>query len=238
GISAFLNLSISNVGGVGAYNVAVTVSSAFQTASSSNYLGSVPSNSNMKTGVFLTVKNNTQEGSYLFNVNLTYTDITGQRYSSNQNYSVLIEPYTPPDVTISNILLDPPVLSQGVSGSVSIFLSNPGTTVAKNVTVRISGGNGIVSSNYFGLGTVAANGQVTQVIGVNVAPKLAPGSYTLYFNTTYSDPTGKVYSSIVPMQVTVYASSNLFSVANIVIIGVIVALALVAFIVLRKYKVV
>ncbi|HZW55681.1 MAG TPA: hypothetical protein VFF30_05270 [Nitrososphaerales archaeon] len=235
GLSTFLSLTIANVGGDSAYNVAITLSgNPFLTGNSTNYLGAIANGTSSKASFFLSVSNNTQPGSYTFGVNVTYQDLAGRSYSSTSNYSVQIEPYAPPEVTVTNILLDPPVLTPGTSGSITVFVKNTGTTEAKNVIIHITGGNGIVSSSYFGLGTIEPGAAVTQVVGLNVGQNLKAGSYDLSFNVNYTDPTGKAFHSSGPFEVTVYQGTGLISTTDILAIGGVVVLALIGVGFLRK----
>ena len=227
GGSSDLTVNILNAGGDSAYNVGLTVvGSAFLTGNSSNYLGTILSQATGKAVFLLNVANTTTPGSYNFTLMVTYKDLEGHPFSLVDNYSLTVAAYPSPSISITNIMVNPPVLSTGLSGSITLFFKNFGTTTANNVTVQVVGGNGIVSSSYFGLGTISSGGQVTQVIGVNVDPKAAPGNHAMVFNVTYADATGKVYHSSVPMNITIYASPNLFSLRNILIVvgGVIVVL--------------
>ncbi|MFI5421216.1 MAG: COG1361 S-layer family protein, partial [Nitrososphaerales archaeon] len=239
GLSTFLTLSLINVGGTIAYDVALTLSgNSFLIGNSTNYLGAIGNGSTAKASFFLAVSNTTKPGSYTLNIGIFYKDVAGRNYTSDSNYSLQIQPVSPPEVSITNVLLDPPVLSAGTTGSVTLFFKNSGLSDAKNVIIRVVGGTGVISTTYFGLGTITAGGQVTQVIGINVAANLRTGSFTILFNTTYTDLTGKVFSSVNPMQITIYGTSSLLSAANIIVVGGVVVVALVCLFFLRRYKVV
>ncbi|MDG6908720.1 MAG: hypothetical protein JRN20_23380, partial [Nitrososphaerota archaeon] len=234
-----LIISVLNAGGDTAYGVSLNLQgNQFLSGNSSNYLGAVLSQGTGKAVFVLDIANNTLPGNYNFTVAMKYTDIEGRSYSSVNNYSLTVAPYPPPSVSVTNVMVNPPVLLTGTSGSITLFFENFGVSTADNVTVQVVGGDGIVSSNYFGLGTINTGGQVTQVIGVNVGPNVTPGNHALIFNVTYSDATGKVYHSSVPMNVSVYDSPNLFSTKNILIVAGVLILVLVGGLFLRKRKII
>lgn len=233
-----LTVGVLNVGGDTAYSVSLSViGSHFLQGNFSNYLGAVLSQSAGKAVFVLNVANNTQPGTYGFTLSIKYTDIAGRTYTSIDNYTLAVSPYPSPQVSITNILVDPPVLSTGTSGSITLFFKNFGSSSAQNVTVSVNGGNGIVSSNYFGLGTISSGGQVTQVIGVNVIPTAVAGNRTIMFNVSYQDATGAVYHSSVPMALSIYESANLFSTKNILIVVGIVILALIGLVLISRFKI-
>lgn len=235
GLSTFLSLTIDNVGGDGAYNVALTLTgNPFLTGNSTNYLGAIANGSSSKASFYLSVSNKTQPGSYTIGVNIAYQDLSGRSYTSLSNYSVQVQPYSPPEVTVTNILLDPPVLTPGTSGSITVFVKNTGATEAKNVIIQVAGGNGIVSSSYFGLGTIEPGQAVTQVIGLNVGQGIKAGNYNLAFNVNYTDPTGKPFRSSGPFEATIYQSASLISTTDILVVAGVVVLALVGVGFLRK----
>ncbi len=239
GGTSTLTMSVINIGGDSAYDATLELTgSQFLSLNSSNYLGAIPSGGIGKAVFSLTVDNETAPGTYNFTVLMSYEDGQGNSYESNSSYSVSVSPYPSPDVSITNILLDPPVISGGTSGSITLFFENFGSTAAENVTIQVIGGDGIVSSNYFGLGTISPGGQVTQVIGMNVAPKIASGNYTLQFTVTYNDATGKTYHSSVPMAISIYGASSLFTTEDILLVAGVVVAAVASFLYLRRHQVV
>ena len=239
GTFGFLTLSLINVGGDRAYDVKVVLlASTLFSGNSTNYLGAIDSGTRESAPFFFSVANTTAPGTYSLKMTLEYSDITGKPYHSALNYTVSVEPYAPPQVTLTNVLLDPPVLTPGTQGTLTLFLKNTGPTQAQNVVVTIAGGTGIVTSNQLGLGTLDPGDQVTQVIGVNVDPKLAPGSYLLTIGTTYSDPSGVDYRSSSPVQTGVYEGLNLFTPVNIGVIVLLVVVAIIALFLLRRFDLV
>jgi len=238
GLSTFLTMNLINVGGDTAYDVVLTVSGVtFLNGNSSNYLGAIANGSSAKASFFLSIANSTKPGNYNLKIELNYSDLEGTGYSSHSNYSVQISPISPPDVSVTNILLDPPVLSTGTTGSITLFFKNSGSSNAQNVIVRAAGGSRLLSSNYFGLGTMASGGQVTQIVGLNVPSTLAAGNYTILFNITYSDVTGKTYSVVSPMEISILDSPSFLSLSSIAVIGVVVVVGVVCLIFLKKYNV-
>jgi hypothetical protein len=239
GVSSVLSLSLLNVGGDRAYDVKVTLSGPFFIGGNTvNYLGAIASGGSASTSFFFSVPGGMAPGNYVIGVGATYTDQKGTQYAIDSNYTVTVAAYVAPSVTITNTILDPPVLTPGTSGTLTIFLKNSGATEARNLQIRISGGNGIVSSDYFGLGTLAPGASVTQVVGINVDPKLAPGSYLLMMNATFEDPSGATYTSSTPLQSNVYHGTNLFSLFNLAVVAVLVLIAAAVIVALRRYRVV
>lgn len=237
GVASILTLSLINAGGDRAYNVRVTASGKpFLPGNSTSYLGSVPIGATPTSTFYLSVANGTAPGSYDLNLSISYTDIRGQTYTSTNAYQLSVEPYLPPSVSVTNALLDPLVLNPGTQGTLTIFLKNTGTTEADNVHVTISGGDQILTSNFFGVGTMLPGDKVTQQVGINVAPKIQTGSYLLTLNVAYTDPSGTTYHSSVPLQTGVYGSSSLFTLTSLLIAGGIAVAILLGLILLRRFK--
>ncbi len=235
GVSSVLSLSLLNVGGDRAYDLLVTVrSAAFLTGTATNYLGSVAPGGSAPAAFYLTVANTTLIGAQQFSINISYSDAVGNRHNLSSGYSINVEPYLPPAVTVTNVLLAPPILADGSQGTATIFLKNTGPTEATNVRVRITNGTGILTSNYFGVGTMGAGDQVTQVVGLSVEPGMKPQSRTMQVSVTYTDANGKSYTSTVPYQTQIYAAYNPFSLVNILIASGIVVAAMAVLIVMRK----
>ena len=236
GLSTVLSMNVNNTGGASAYGVALTlIGNQFLSQNSSNYLGAIGSGGSSKASFFITVSNNTAPGSYNLGVSLTYKDENGVKYNSLDNFSITVSSIAPPSVSLVNTALNPAIVSPGTSGSITLFFTNSGTSSASNVIIQVTGESSLVSSKYFGLGTIGAGSQVTQVVGLNVPSKLKPGDYTLYFNATYTDSSGKVYHSSVPMEITVYnAGPSPFSAKNFAIVGGLVIVALAGALFLRK----
>ncbi|MCL5068513.1 MAG: hypothetical protein M1368_09215 [Thaumarchaeota archaeon] len=204
--------------------------------SPSYYLGAIQSDGSSKASFYIAVANSTLAGTYNLAVIATCQDSTGYRYSTSSNFSVTVESYSPPAVVITNVLVSPPVLTPGSSGSVTIFVKNTGTTEASNVVIQILGGSGIVSTDTFGLGTIEPGAQVTQVIGLNVIPGIKAGGYNMSFSATFTDPTGKVFHSSVPLQITVYKAPSLFTPLTIGALAVVVVVAMTSLFFLRRTK--
>ena len=235
GVNGFLGLTMINVGGDRAYDVRMVLAGPiFRGGTSTNYLGAIDSAGSASASFYFNVSNSTAPGSYTLGLDVTYADLSGRAYSVHSNYTVAVASYSPPSVTVTSTLLDPPVLMPGAQGTVTLFFKNSGTTDARNVQIRIGGGAEILSSTYFGLGTIAAGDSVTQVIGVNVNPSLKPGSYMLTINVTYADPSGTGYFSTTAMETKVYGGANLFSLLNLGIVAGVVLVCVVAFVVLRR----
>lgn len=237
GISSVLSLSLINVGGDRAYGVSVTVSgSTFLSGSPTNYLGSIAAGNSATASFYLSVLNNTATGAYPLSLTINYTDVNGNPFSASSQYVMSVEPYLPPSVTVTNVLLDPPVLTIGSTGTITLFLSNQGSTAATNVDVTIEGGSGLVASDYFGLGTMGPGAQVTQVVGLNVEPGVQTAPRNLLIKVYYSDLNGNNYSTTVPYEAQIYPAVNPFSLSNILVVAGLVLLALVVIIMVRRYN--
>ncbi len=239
GTNGFLTLTMLNVGGDRAYDVKLSLAgSPLLATTETNYLGAMQSGGQATASFYLSVSNGTVPGNYLLALDLSYSDISGKMYTSLNNYTIPVESYAAPSVTVTSTIIDPPVLSTGAQGTITIFLKNSGTTEARGVTIHVQGGTGILTSGYFGVGTMEPGDSATEVVGINVASSLRPGTYTLSFVVSYADPTGQHFQTAVPLETSIYESVNVFTLFNIAVIVGIVLLALVVFIVLRRSKVI
>lgn len=243
GVAGFLGLAMINVGGDRAYDVKMVLTGPlFLGGTATNYLGTIGSGGSESASFYVSVANSTTPGTYTLGLSVTYTDLGGKSYVLNTNYTIAVAPNlsVAPNVSVTNTVMDPPVLNPGASGTLTIFLKNTGNTEATNVVVHIYGGTGIVSTSYFGLGTMEPGSSVTQVVGINVDSKLHPGGYLLTLNVTYADPSGATYSSAAPLQSNVYAAANLFSATSVILVVVLaivfVAVLFLARILYHKFK--
>jgi hypothetical protein len=237
GISSVLSLTLLNAGGDRAYGVSVTLDApAFLPGTATNYLGSVAAGGVASASFYLNVNNQTAPGNYKLALNINYSDVVGLRYNKSSVYSIDVSAFVPPAVTVTNVLLDPPVLTTGSTGTLTLFLANNGQSEADNVRVAIVNGSGILASNFFGLGTMVPGAQVTQVVGLNVNPGLQPQGRTLGILVSYSDINGRTYTSSVAYQTEVYLAPNIFSLTNIVAVVGLVILVVALLILERRYS--
>ena len=237
GVSSVLTLSLINVGGDRAYQVSLGLTGpVFVSGEETNYLGSIAAGSSASASFFLTVANDTAMGNYDLSLNINYTDAVGVPYTSPTTYAINVEPFVPPAVSVTNVLLDPPILTTGSQGTVTIFLKNAGSTTANDVQVSIANGNGIITSNYFGVGTMEPGDAVTQVVGLKVDSGLRPQSRTLQITVTYTDANGRQYSSSVPYQTQVFQAENLFSLFNLAVAAAAVLVVLGILFAIKKYE--
>lgn len=237
GTASVLTVTLINVGGDRAYGVSMTLTGpVFLASEATNYLGSVAAAGSASASFFLNVAGNTTLGTYPLTLSVNYTDVVGNHYTKLTTYSINVEPFVPPQVSVTNVLLDPPILTTGSQGTVTIFLTNSGSTPASNVAVSIQDGQGIVTSNYFGVGTVAAGATVTQVVGLSVNPALTSQSRTMTITVSYMDSNGRTYSSSVQYQTNIYKSQNLFSLGNLAIVLVILVVVVILLAAVQRFR--
>ncbi len=239
GTNGFLTLTMLNVGGDRAYDVKLSLAgSPLLATAETNYLGAIQSGGQATASFYLSVSNSTVPGNYLLALDVSYSDISGKAYTSLNNYTIPVESYVTPSVTVTSTVIDPPVLSTGAQGTITIFLKNTGATEARGVTIHVQGGTGILTSSYFGVGTMEPGDSITEIVGINIASSLRPGTYTLSFVVSYADATGQSFQTAVPLETTIYESVNVFTLFNIAVIVGIVLLALAVFVILRRSKVI
>ncbi len=237
GTASVLTITLINVGGDRAYSVSMSLTGpVFLSTKATNYVGSVAAAGTASASFFLNVAENASVGTYPLTLSVNYTDVLGNHYFKQTTYSINVEPFVPPQVSVTNVLLDPPILTTGSQGTVTIFLTNSGSTPANNVSVSINGGQGIVTSNYFGVGTVAPGATVTQVVGLNVNPALETQSRIMTITVSYVDTNGNAYNSSVQYQTEVFKSFNLFSLDNLVIVLAIVVVVVLLMAVAARYR--
>lgn len=237
GTASVLTLTLINVGGDRAYSVSMSLTGpVFLSGEATNYLGSVAAGGSASASFFLTVASNATVGTYTLELGVNYTDVVGNRYTKVTDYSINVEKFIPPAVTVTNVLLDPPILTTGSQGTVTLFLTNSGTSPAGNVAVSIRNGQGIVTTSYFGVGTLAPGTTATQVVGLSVNPALSSESRNMTITVSYTDVNGRSYSSSVPFQTNIYKSVNLFSLRNLGIVFAILVVVVVLFIAVQRYR--
>ncbi len=237
GLQTFLSAQLVNVGGESALNVKVAFEGGPSFLSNTTmFLGSITPNGSGNSTAYLQVPSNMTVGDYSFSAIVSYSDPSGNSYTINSPYSVTVAPYSSPQVSVTNTLLSPEVLSPGAQGTFTIYLKNDGDNPAKNVTISLDDNGQIFSSSYFGLGTLDALASGTTVVGVNVNPSLSGGQYIVHILVGYTDDTGSHYSSSTPIEITVYGTTSIFSIRNVGIAAGVVVVGLLVLIYLRKSK--
>ena len=239
GSNVLLGVQLVNLGGDKAVGIAMVLTGPENfVADSTSYLGSILPGSLANTSFFVQVPSTAATGSYNFTLAMTYSDSANHVYSTTSVYTLPVVPYVPPAVSVSNVLMNPPVLSPGAQGTMTIFTDNNGNSAANNISISILGGAGLLASNYLTIGSLAPGAQSTSVVGVNVNGNAHPGNYTLYIHISYTDPSGKTYNSTSALQMNVYAVTSIFSPLNIGIAVVAVVVILAGFISLKKFRVI
>jgi hypothetical protein len=233
GLQTFLNAQLLNVGGDSALNVKVTFQNApVYLADTTIFLGSIQSGGTGNATAYLQIPSNTTVGSFMFNVVVSYTDTAGKQYQVIDPYTVTVAPFSPPQVSITNTLLSPEVLTPGTQGTMTIYLRNNGATPANDLTLRLVNGSKFFSSDYFGLGTLDQATSGTTTVGVNVASSLLGGNYLVQIVANYTDNNGASYNFTLPLELTIYSSSSILSLKDagialaVGIVGVVVYLGI------------
>jgi hypothetical protein len=235
GLQTFFNAQLLNTGGESALSVKVTFEKGPAFLSNITiYLGSIQPGVTGNATAYLHIPSNTALGEYDFNAVVSYFDSSGKSYTVTSPYTMTVAPFSAPGVSITNTLLAPAVLNPGTQGTFTLFLKNDGSTPAYNITISIQNGNGIFTSNLFGLGTLDGSASSTTVTGVNVDPNVQPGNYLVRVQVTYADQQGTPYNFTHPMQITIYSTANLLTLRNIGIGAAAVVIGVVAYVVLRS----
>jgi len=228
GLETYLNAQLLNVGGATALNVKVTFQNAPGFLSNTTiFLGSIQPGGTGNATSYLQIPDNATVGDYQFNVVVSSTDASGRSYLVTDPYTVTVAPFSPPKVSITNTLMSPEVLTPGTQGTLTIYLRNDGASPANNITLTLVNGSKIFSTVYFGLGTLDPSASGTTTVGVNVATGLKGGHYMVQIVANYTDDNGALYSFMLPLEVTIYSSSSIFTLkdAGIALAVVIVIVA-------------
>jgi hypothetical protein len=224
GLQTFLNAQVLNNGGQTALNVKVTFQNAPSfLANTTLFMGSIQSSKTGNATTYIQIPDAAGVGAYQFSAVISYTDPTGRAYQVSAPYTVTVAPFSPPQLSITNTLMSPEVLSPGSQGTMTIYLRNDGASPANNITLSIYNGSAIFSSVFFGLGTLDAGASGTTTVGVNVASGLPGGQHMVQIVARYNDANGLVYNFTLPLEVTVYASSSVLSLKTV---GIILAIAI------------
>jgi hypothetical protein len=225
GLQTYLNAQLLNVGGESALNVKVTFQDAPSFLNGTMiFLGSIRPGGTGNATAYLQIPTGTTIGAYQFNVIVSYTDSAGRSNQVVAPYTVTVAPFSAPKVSVTNTLLSPEVLTPGTQGTLTIYLRNDGASPANDLTLRLVNGSHLFSSDFFGLGTLNPSSSGTTTVGVNVSPNLAGGNYLVQIVANYTDANGGTYNFILPLEITVYATTNLLTLKNV---GIGLAIAIV-----------
>ncbi|HUI01153.1 MAG TPA: hypothetical protein VLX56_05945 [Nitrososphaerales archaeon] len=236
GLQTFLNAQLFNSGGASALGVKVTFSGGPPFLSNITiYLGSIQGGVTGNATAFLSIPSDARLGEYNFNATVTYGDSSGASYKITSPYTVTIAPYATPQVSITNTLLSPAVLTPGSQGTFTMYLRNDGSSPAYNTTVSVQNGDGIFTSALFGLGTIDGSTSQTAVTGINVKSGVQAGNYLVKILVTYTDQNNVPYNFTLPLEMTVYSTTNLLSFKNVGFGVGAVIIVVVAYFLVRRY---
>lgn len=238
GLQTFLNAQILNNGGESALSVKVSFQNAPAFLGNTTiFLGSIQPGKTGNATSFLQIPVGTAVGSYQFTAAISYTDPAGRAYQVVSPYTVTVAPFSPPSVSIVNTLMAPEVLNPGTQGTLTIYYKNTGTSNADNLVLSIVNGSRLFTSSYFGLGTLGPGSSGTTTVGVAVGPKLGAGDYMVKIVATYQDANNATYNFTLPLEVTVYGTTNLLSTRNLAIgFGVVIVAVAAYFLYMRMQR--
>ncbi len=236
GANSQLLVNLANIGDSQAVDIGVAISGMQGVFSSnSSYVGILGSDSTASTSFGLNIPDNYTAGTYPINLDITYQDGSGRTYNSTQVDYLNVFSRGQPLVEVQNTITDPIVLYSGTNGLMTIYLTNVGSDIARNVLVQIDGGSNILASNTFTLGQINPNGTQTEVLGLNVASNANSGTYMLGLDLSYSNPLGQVFNHTSFVQLTIYKAPTIFTPINEAIMGAVAIAVVGGIIAARRY---
>jgi len=220
GTEASMRVVISNVGQETAFDVYVAIIQGREFVTPAGiYLGIIPPRLSQNVTFSVLVPYAAKIEERVLSINVSYTDAKKIGNSEIIQVPLPIEPYSQSVLKVTNVLTDPPVMAQGLTGTLTIFVKNVGKTPISDATVRISGGDDILSSTTFTIGGIAPDQTATVVVGVNVRPEIEPSRRLLAITMEYSDPAGVTYVTKTFYEMIIYLGFTLYSSETWVLIG-------------------
>ncbi|MHA2336497.1 MAG: COG1361 S-layer family protein [Candidatus Hodarchaeales archaeon] len=132
-----------------------------------------------------------------------------KKYEKNGTFNIIVK--GEPTLYIQEIIVEPTKLTAGSEGLMLIRLINTGTERAEDLTIRVSGGENILTESYRFIGGLEINDLETSSFGIYVDPNLKSGIYALDMDISYKDRYGNYYSSQKTSEISIFKSSSLIT---------------------------
>jgi len=187
--------NLTNVGNYDAKRVQVSYAVSYPFAlisSSSNLLiGDLGVGESGSVSVEFSVDRNAEIGVYSIPYIIKYENAYGESLSKSGVFGVDVIGI--PQLLIDEINIDPSILTAGNNGLMSVKLTNIGTDIAHDTSLRIFGGKGILSSSFAYIAKIDKKKTESIIFPISIDNSLKPGNYlfnltilhTDYLNNTY-----------------------------------------------------
>lgn len=186
---------LSNIGGYETKRVQLSLDVAYPfmlTYASSNLLfGDLGVGESKSIPLEFSVDRNAPVAVYSIPYTITYENIYGESYEKTGLFGIQV--YGMPQLLIDEITVDPSPLTIGQNGLMIIRLTNIGSDVAYDTSIRVFGDKGILASSFAYIANINNKLSESVMLPISLDNSLRSGTYILnitisnkdYFNNTY-----------------------------------------------------
>ena len=191
--------------------LSVESSQAFATVGnvSSLFLGSLEPGESLSGAMQFLLNENALPGLYTTKFVVEYADSYGETYTREGTISV--QAVGAPELYIDEISVDPAEPVQGEDAVMTISLVNAGTDMARDIVVRVLGGQNLVGSPTKYLGEIRMKDTANVMFPISIGEDAEPGVYLQNITFTYADAYNNTYALFRLFEITVRAPPETIS---------------------------
>jgi len=173
--------------------LSLNITHPFAMAESSRdlFVGDIEVGESRSISTDISVDKNALVGVYSIPFAIQYKDSNGKSYTQLSAFGVEI--YGKPRLYIDEITVDPVPLTPGQGGLMTVRLTNVGTDVARDASMRVFGGKDIIASSFAYIAKIDSMKSESIIFPVSVDGKLEPGTYMLNVTVIYRDDLNNTY---------------------------------------------
>lgn len=181
--------NLTNIGGYHTKRVQLSLNVTYPfalTSSSSNLLfGDIRIGESKSMSFNLTVDRKADVGVHSIPYIISYENAFGDRYTKQGDFG--IEIVGRPTLLIDEIRMEPSTITKGQSGLLNIILTNIGTDLAFDTSIRIFGGSDIISSSFTYIAKIEDQKSKSFYFPISIGEETSHGNYLLNITISYKD---------------------------------------------------
>jgi len=187
--------NLANVGGDEARWVHLSLEIAYPftlpKSSSNIFIGGLGIGENKSISIEISVDKNALVGVYTIPFTISYEDVYGEVYLKSGVFGV--EVLGEPQLLLGEIRVDPSSMTPGQEGLMIVRLTNVGTDVACDASMKIFGGRDIIASSFAYAAKIDSKKSESLIFPVSLDKKLNPGTYLQNITVIYRDNFNNIY---------------------------------------------
>lgn len=189
--------NLTNVSGYEAKRIQISLDVNYPfalTSSSSNlYIGDLTFSESKISTVRFSVDRNAPVAVYSIPYTITYENDYGESYEETGEFGVEVSGH--PQLLIDEIIVDPSPLTLGQKGLMILKVSNVGSDVARDTSIRIFGGTNILASSFAYIANLNSKDTESITFPISIDNNIKLGTYLMNVTISYNDYLNTTYHS-------------------------------------------